>query len=107
MGGQFRLRSEHDGGDYRLSLTGELDIATVPQFEQALGAACADGAKSITVDLSGLAFIDSTGLRALLAGGEICVSHGSEYWIDRNMSPPVKRLLEIAGVGRVPFAGLP
>jgi anti-sigma B factor antagonist len=105
MAPQFRLRTQHDGGDYRLSLTGELDLATVPDLERALSAACAEGARSVTLDLSGLAFIDSTGLKALLQGARLCVSHGCEYGIDRNMSPPVKRLLEIAGVGRVPFVG--
>src|SRR5438270_8164330 len=95
---QFRIRIDREDESYRLSLTGELDIATVPEFERAVGAAGSNGARSITVDLSGLAFIDSTGLRALLEAARLCAGNDCEYWIDERMSPPVKRLLEIAGV---------
>jgi anti-anti-sigma factor len=79
----------------------------VPGFERALQTVCADGASAIVIDLSGVTFIDSAALRALLVGHELCISHGAEYWLDRDMASPVKRLLEIAGVGRVPFIGEP
>ncbi len=103
----FHLDCKHDDGSYRLALTGELDLATVPEFERALRTACADGARAVTIDLSGLTFIDSTGLRAILEGHQICSTQGREYWIDRKMQTPVKRLLEIAGVGQLPFANEP
>jgi anti-sigma B factor antagonist len=101
----FRLDVLEESHGRRFALSGEFDLAGAPIFEQALQAACADGARAITLDLSGLTFIDSTGLRAILAGQQLCVGDRREYWIERNMSPPVKRLLEIAGVGRIPFIG--
>ncbi len=103
MARQFRLYTAREEDTYRLSLTGELDMATVPDFEQALRTACADGAPTITVDLSGLAFVDSGGLVAILEGQRLCVGHGRKYRIDPRMSPAVRRLLEITGVERLPF----
>ena len=53
--------SEADAG--RLTLSGELDLATVPRVQQAVDAALARGARTLVVDLSALSFIDSSGLR--------------------------------------------
>lgn len=106
MASPFQIDTEHDDdGRYRLALAGELDLAAAPSFLRALETACADGARSITVDLSGLTFIDSAGLRAVLQGHRLCFGHGSEYWLDPTMAPPIRRLLEIAGVrpDAIPF----
>jgi len=57
-------REDEDGAAVTLRLFGELDIATSPRFEQTLSAAEKSAAKRITIDLAGLTFIDSSGLRA-------------------------------------------
>ena len=58
-----------EGSDaHVLSLGGELDIATTPTVRSAIDAAIAGGAKRIIVDLTGLSFIDSTGLGVLIGG---------------------------------------
>ena len=44
---------------------GDLDIAGVPELEETLSLALASDTKAIVIDLRGLEFIDSTGLRAL------------------------------------------
>ncbi len=44
---------------------GDLDIAGAPELEETLSLAMASDAKAIVIDLRGLEFIDSTGLRAL------------------------------------------
>ena len=55
-------------------LAGELDMATVPQLEEALRAGEHQHASEIVFDLSGLSFLDSMGLSALVrahvAGGD-------------------------------------
>jgi anti-sigma B factor antagonist len=53
--------SEADSG--RLTLSGELDLATVPRVQEAVDVALARGARTLIVDLSALSFIDSSGLR--------------------------------------------
>jgi anti-sigma B factor antagonist len=44
---------------------GELDIDTVEEIEQALSIALASEAERVVIDLRGLEFLDSTGLRAI------------------------------------------
>lgn len=62
----FKIHSELDGGDARLALVGELDMATVPRVQQAFDALLEQGARSLIVDLSGVSFIDSSGLRMFI-----------------------------------------
>lgn len=54
----FGVRSWRDGGDARLDLCGELDIAGAATFKAALDAAEASDAEGVVVDLRGLEFID-------------------------------------------------
>jgi anti-anti-sigma factor len=63
----FKIHSELDDGDARLKLVGELDMATVPRVEQAVGALLAQGARSLLIDLSDIAFVDSSGLRMFIS----------------------------------------
>jgi anti-sigma B factor antagonist len=44
---------------------GDLDIAAAPELEETLSLAMASDATSIVIDLRGLEFVDSTGLRVL------------------------------------------
>lgn len=80
---------------------GDLDIAAAPELEEALSLALASDANAIVVDLSGLEFIDSTGLRALAhaplaEGGErISFIAGNEH---------VQSVFRIAGLlDKLPF----
>lgn len=66
----FSLRAEPDGRALRVCPIGELDVATVPQLEQALDRALAGGG-SVVLDLSGLTFIDSRGIKLVLRALEV------------------------------------
>jgi anti-anti-sigma factor len=49
-----------------IAVAGELDIATAPRFSARLGELLRRGyPRELVLDLSGLTFIDATGLRAL------------------------------------------
>jgi len=50
----------------RVSLVGELDLATVPTLDACLAELREAGFRQLIVDLSRLEFIDSTGLQLLL-----------------------------------------
>ena len=77
--------------------SGELDIATVELLERALlEVERADGA-IIVLDLSGLSFIDSTGLRLLLDVNERCGGAADRLRVIAG-SPAVERLLDIVGL---------
>lgn len=63
---RFGVSLWFDESLFVIELYGELDLATAPEVEGAIARAEETSAVTILVDLSGLAFIDSTGVRVLL-----------------------------------------
>jgi anti-anti-sigma factor len=91
----FAAETLQIGDSLVVSLTGELDLATVPEFEGAIEHA--RGGSAIVVDLTELTFIDSTGIRALLhvySAGQN--GHSSVSFVRGQRK--VQRVLELAGV---------
>ena len=63
----FGLRAEWaDDHGCRLHIAGELDVGTAPELRRAIGELMAGGARTVVVDLEKTAFMDSSGLGALL-----------------------------------------
>ncbi len=84
-----------------VSVTGEVDLATAPQLEQALGAALAEpGVTGVRVDLSGVEFMDSAGLRVLVAA----LRKAEDAGVGLELHAPherVRRIIEITGLSEV------
>jgi anti-anti-sigma factor len=80
-----------------LRLKGELDMAGVEQFERLLSADRAPEAGKIVVDLRGLTFIDSSGLRALIMADQRVRDDGGRFVVVRG-SDRVNQVLEMTGV---------
>jgi anti-anti-sigma factor len=100
---EFDVATDRDaGGAITLRPTGELDIATAPRLERALH----DGRRAgdeVVLDLAGLEFLDSTGLRVIVRAVEASVREGWDLRL-RHGPPAVRRVFEIAGVlGALPF----
>lgn len=91
------LRSERRGDSYHVAPAGELDIATAEMLEHALRAAQESDAQTIVLDLSGLSFMDSTGLRVLLDFNERCGGETGRLRVIAG-APAVERLLDIVGL---------
>jgi anti-sigma B factor antagonist len=51
-----------------LDLTGEVDSYNSPRLKERMGALIDEGATDLTLNLSGVEYIDSTGLGTLVAG---------------------------------------
>src|SRR4051812_44939723 len=82
-----------------LRLSGELDLVSEPTFAAEL--AKADG-RPVTIELEELAFMDSTGLRALLSAAR----EVSGLTLKGPLQPPIQRLLELTQtLSILPFAG--
>ena len=64
-----------------IGLVGELDIATARGLEQAIREV--EGEPRVCLDLSGLRFIDSTGLRVLLVADAAARAAGRELTLKR------------------------
>ena len=65
--GQLTVCSERDGVLHTISVQGELDLATADLLERELVRVEGSDALSIVLDLSGLTFVDSTGVRLLIS----------------------------------------
>jgi anti-sigma B factor antagonist len=101
--GQLTLRSERDGDVHTITLTGEMDLSNATEVERELLHAEATDATAIVIDLSGLAFMDSTGIRLLIAADARSRADSGRLRLTR---PPahVFRVLCIAGVDELlPF----
>lgn len=89
-----RLRLD-DGADGEIVLSGELDVATGGLLDTRLDAC--PGSESVTLDLAGITFIDSSGLRVLIEHHQRLDDGGGELRLVR-VSETAARLLEIAGL---------
>ena len=69
--------ASHKGWEV-LTVTGEIDMATAPRFRQRLLALISGGAQNVVIDLSGVDYIDSTGLGVLMGGAKRVRSTGGD-----------------------------
>jgi anti-sigma B factor antagonist len=91
---------EQEGAGAALRLAGEFDVSCEHAFMDAATSALEDDTRELLVDLRGLSFIDSSGLRMLIqlwmesrrGGFELSILQGNGQ---------VRRTLEIAGLDRV------
>jgi stage II sporulation protein AA (anti-sigma F factor antagonist) len=93
-GETFQLENAVVDGRNTLRLSGELDMASAPRLEALLAELSANGTSALTLDLSELTFMDSTGLRAVLRAKELTDGHGCELSIVPG-PPAVQRLFEM------------
>ncbi len=96
--GQLTLRSEREGVVHTIGLIGELDLATADDVQAELERVEATDASSIVLDLSGLTFMDSTGVRALNTALRTAAEHGHELRVAAGMQPAVDQILELTGM---------
>jgi anti-anti-sigma factor len=94
-------------GEARIAVSGEIDLGTAPQLESALADALNAAPGHITVDLSDVDFIDSTGVSVLVRSahqGEQCGVtvrvHGAHGIVAR-----VLRVTGVAGYLQMPAEG--
>jgi anti-sigma B factor antagonist len=77
-----------------IKVAGEIHATTAPEFSERLNDAIADGKTGVILDLTGVEFIDSTGLSVLLNGlRRVTRVRGSMILACAN--PTVLRLFEI------------
>jgi anti-anti-sigma factor len=104
---EFRAVVERGDGTTVVELSGDLDMAAVPVAEARFGEALEDSPAALVVDLTGLAFLDSSGIRMLLMANAAARTRGVELSMTR---PPegVWRLLERFHLhSRLPFTSAP
>jgi anti-anti-sigma factor len=96
---RLEIRKRSHGRSYLLQLFGELDLASADEMDRELRQAEASGAPTVVVDLAGLEFIDSTGIRLLLEAHRRSQTNRHGLALTRG-SDAVQRTLEVCGLVR-------
>jgi anti-sigma B factor antagonist len=94
---RLRTRTTKVGGASAIAVEGELDVQTGPQFTEEVEVAVWGTAGAFVLDLSGLGFLDSSGLHALLRARAYLARE------DRTLvlvcpPGPARKVLDLAGV---------
>lgn len=97
QGSPFHIDADRRGSSARLTLAGELDLASAPHVEEAAEELIAGGLERLVIDLSGLRFIDSSGLRTIVVLHQRATEQG---WSLELISPPeqVLKVFRISGL---------
>jgi anti-sigma B factor antagonist len=77
---------------------GELDLATAPQLCARLDTARSERVRRLVVDLTGVDFCDSTGLRALMGASTELRHAGGRLAVVLLPDGAVSRLFDVAGI---------
>jgi len=97
----FAVDVERRGATVVVIPAGELDLSTVPQLSRAIAAE--DGYETLVIDLRELDFMDSSGVRLLVAEQERAADEGHALRIVRG-SAEVERVLRVTRLDeRLPF----
>jgi anti-anti-sigma factor len=100
MDGQFQIESARVNGVVRLTLTGELDLAEADAAYEALLDYIGKAGASIEFDFSGLAFVDSSGLRTLVNACRAAAESGVPFVVV-DASEALRRVAQLTGVEHV------
>src|SRR5437870_7758138 len=97
----FDIKTEQISDDaYVISLAGEVDLYTAPEFKQQLLEVIGQGAKDVIVDFTNTTLIDSTTLGVLVGGVKRLRSNDGQLSLvcsDRHIT----KIFEITGHDRV------
>jgi len=96
-GEHLRVDVSESPGSARIALSGQFDIASADDASRALQALLNRGLDLVVVDLSGLDFMDSTGVKFLLEGRDAARDLGVKLSLVHG-GDPVRRVLTVAGV---------
>jgi anti-sigma B factor antagonist len=89
-----------DGTSALVTPRGEIDLATQAEFRAVLSDLVVSGQVNLTVDQSGVEFIDSTGLGALIGARRRVHAFNGSLTL-RAPSSPVMKVFSVTGLTRV------
>ncbi len=104
--GHLSVTTLEVGGGVRILVDGELDLATVPRLNAALLSVEQNGHRSIALDLEALAFMDASGLTAILSSRHRVVSAGKTFTVE-SCRGNVARVFTLTGQEAVLAPGSP
>ena len=90
----MNIIKKENGDALEIALQGRLDTMTAPQLEQELKS-CLGGVKELTLDLEGLEYISSAGLRVLLYAHKAMAKKGGMKV--KNVNEIVREVFDVTG----------
>lgn len=93
LGNELHIESNQHG----ISLQGEIDAHTGPELERTLADLLESSPTSVEIDMSGVTFMDSSGLRVVLALTRRARGQGGDIVLVAPTSV-VSRLVEVSGL---------
>jgi anti-sigma B factor antagonist len=103
MQSNFAVETRRTGQTTTLMLSGELDLMSSPQLEEALSGLDGGGwteSMLVVLDLRGIEFMDSTGLHVLVAARQRAEESGRRLALIRG-GEQVHRLLDLTGIAEL------
>ena len=94
----LRVTPEPEEQGIRLSLHGELDLATTPILEQSIEVAEREDGPLVALDLTELSFVDASGLKAILNAHRRALRRGERGLLLVNPSGDIRRLLSLTAI---------
>jgi anti-anti-sigma factor len=91
----FSTKVTHTDGTILVEVRGEVDMTTAPALSKVLDSALAEHGR-VMIDLRSIAFIDSSGLAALLRAHQAAPQR-----VVIRPSPRTRRVIEVAGLSGV------
>ncbi|MBK5941124.1 STAS domain-containing protein [Halochromatium roseum] len=84
-------------GLHVLTISGQLDALSGPDYEQQINRLVAEGARRLVVDFGPLVYISSAGLRALLNTSKPLMAQGGVL-VYANLQPSVREIFDMTGL---------
>ena len=97
---QFEVEAERVGTNALVTVRGELDIATLPEFERAVTRMRSQGLERLVIDLRELSFLDSMSIELMLRLHGDLPSTGADLVIVRGPRA-VNRIFDLMELDRV------
>lgn len=96
----FAVEVSSDAERTRVTLSGELDLASAPWLQQVLDQLCREDHREIVLDLSGLEFLGAVGLQVFLCADDQLRAEGGQLILTR-LGRRVRRVLAITELDTV------
>lgn len=89
----MKIEKKISDGKMTVVVAGNVDTTTAPEFSAALNL---EGVNEATIDLSGVSYMSSMGLRCLLVAKKAMTAQGGDILL-KGVQKPVKDVLDMTG----------
>lgn len=96
----MKTEVRHESGATVIAVTESVDALTAPELTRLLSDQIAGGHRNLVVDLTGVLFMSSAGLRTLLGGVKESRTHGGDLRI-ASTNPGIDKVLKMSGFNNV------